>query len=186
MAFTDFIRNFHEKHEKLKHTIHNKWRYPLPKSGQYAMAFFYFCIPIVGGHYVMEWAKSKSVDEIGPRGEKLREKTLQGFGDKTVIDGRVESVGAGGSECGVRQARCASRVRVRVEAVLPRAVVDVFALERARVYRTGAPPNVLALHDGAFLPAESKLRIAVLQGGGASNGRVAGGAGVGAATALFR
>eukprot|EP00573_Skeletonema_grethae_P002593 CAMPEP_0201689040 /NCGR_PEP_ID=MMETSP0578-20130828/2706_1 /ASSEMBLY_ACC=CAM_ASM_000663 /TAXON_ID=267565 /ORGANISM="Skeletonema grethea, Strain CCMP 1804" /LENGTH=59 /DNA_ID=CAMNT_0048173555 /DNA_START=344 /DNA_END=519 /DNA_ORIENTATION=- len=59
------------------------------------MALFYFCIPIVGGHYVMEWAKSKSVDEIGARGEKLKEKKLQGFGNKTVIDGKVESVGAG-------------------------------------------------------------------------------------------
>jgi hypothetical protein len=123
-GFTDFLRNFHEKHERLKHTIHNKWRYPLPKSGQYAMAFFYFCIPIVGGHYVMEWAKSKSVDEIGARGEKLREKKLQGYGNKTVIDGKVESIGAGGWGGGVHLAMSdedtREKNRVMLEAMFKR------------------------------------------------------------------
>ena len=50
----------------------------------------------------MEWAKSKSVDEIGARGEKLREKKIQGIGNKTVtVDGKVESIGAGGWGGGV-------------------------------------------------------------------------------------
>ena len=39
----------------------------------------------------MQWAISKSVDEIGERGEKLRIKSLGGYGDKTVIDGRQEN-----------------------------------------------------------------------------------------------
>lgn len=63
------LRTFHEKHEKLKHTVHTAWRYPLPKWGQYAMGCFYFTIPVVGGWYVMQWAISKSVDEIGEHGE---------------------------------------------------------------------------------------------------------------------
>mmetsp|Transcript_8807 Transcript_8807/g.13211 ORF Transcript_8807/g.13211 Transcript_8807/m.13211 type:complete len:154 (+) Transcript_8807:191-652(+) len=128
MGFTDFLRNFHEKHEKLKHTIHNKWRYPLPKSGQYAMALFYFCIPIVGGHYVMEWAKSKSVDEIGARGEKLREKKLQGFGNKTVIDGKVESIGAGGIGGGVHLALSDEETQKKNKAMLE----AMFRRERKR------------------------------------------------------
>jgi len=52
----------------------------------------------------MQWAISKSHDEIGERGEKLQHKQLQGFGNKTVIDGRDEKVGAGGRFGGVHLA----------------------------------------------------------------------------------
>mmetsp|Transcript_12321 Transcript_12321/g.20060 ORF Transcript_12321/g.20060 Transcript_12321/m.20060 type:complete len:87 (-) Transcript_12321:328-588(-) len=52
----------------------------------------------------MQWAISKSVDEIGARGEKLRHKQLQGYGNKTVIDGREEKIGAGGKYGGVNLA----------------------------------------------------------------------------------
>jgi hypothetical protein len=52
----------------------------------------------------MQWAISKSVDEIGERGEKLRIKSLGGYGDKTVIDGREERIGAGGKYGGVHLA----------------------------------------------------------------------------------
>jgi len=68
------------------------------------MGCFYFTIPVVGGWYVMQWAISKSHDEIGLRGEKLQHKQLQGYGDKTVIDGRDEKVGAGGRFGGVHLA----------------------------------------------------------------------------------
>lgn len=52
----------------------------------------------------MQWAISKSVEEIGERGEKLQKKQLQGFGNKTVIDGKEEKVGAGGKFGGVHLA----------------------------------------------------------------------------------
>lgn len=52
----------------------------------------------------MQWAISKSVDEIGERGEKLRRKELMGFGNKTIIDGREEKIGAGGWYGGVNLA----------------------------------------------------------------------------------
>ena len=52
----------------------------------------------------MQWAISKSVDEIGERGEKLRIKSLGGYGDKTVIDGREERIGSGGRYGGVHLA----------------------------------------------------------------------------------
>lgn len=52
----------------------------------------------------MQWAISKSVDEIGERGEKLQNKQVQGFGNKTVIDGREETIGAGGKFGGVHLA----------------------------------------------------------------------------------
>mmetsp|Transcript_11309 Transcript_11309/g.24878 ORF Transcript_11309/g.24878 Transcript_11309/m.24878 type:complete len:144 (-) Transcript_11309:199-630(-) len=103
-ALTRALRSFHVKHEKIKHTVHTAWRVPLPKWGQYAMGSFYFTIPIVGGWYVMQWAISKSVDEIGERGEKLQHKQLQGFGNKTIIDGREEAIGAGGKLGGVHLA----------------------------------------------------------------------------------
>lgn len=131
------LRSFHEKHDKIKHTVHTvrmqliediaiffvmyllltqlymlkylatsihtikkAWRYPLPRWGQYAMGCFYFTIPVVGGWYVMQWAISKSVDEIGARGEKLQNKQLEGFGNKTLIDGKEERIGAGGGKFG--------------------------------------------------------------------------------------
>mmetsp|Transcript_16218 Transcript_16218/g.34275 ORF Transcript_16218/g.34275 Transcript_16218/m.34275 type:complete len:140 (-) Transcript_16218:223-642(-) len=103
-SLTRALRSIHERHEKIKHTVHTAWRYPLPKWGQYAMGCVYFTVPIVGGWCVMQWAISKSVDEIGARGEKLRHKQLQGYGNKTVIDGREEKIGAGGKYGGVNLA----------------------------------------------------------------------------------
>lgn len=52
----------------------------------------------------MQWAISKSVDSIGARGEKLQHKQLQGLGNKIIIDGREESIGAGGKLGGVHLA----------------------------------------------------------------------------------
>ena len=72
----------------------------------------------------MEWAKSKSRDEIGARGEKLREQKLQGYGNKTVIDGKVESIGAGGWGGGVHLAMSdedtREKNRVMLEAMFKR------------------------------------------------------------------
>lgn len=76
----------------------------------------------------MEWAKSKSVDEIGARGEKLREKKLQGFGNKTVIDGKVESIGAGGWGGGVHLAISDEDTREKNRAMLE----AMFKRERKR------------------------------------------------------
>ena len=77
----------------------------------------------------MQWAISKSVEEIGekgrselkladfvgygeaefishniPVGEKLKHKRLQGYGNKTMIDGEEYTVGAGGRYGGVHLA----------------------------------------------------------------------------------
>ena len=52
----------------------------------------------------MQWAMSRSVMEIGERGEKLEHKRLQGYGNKTIIDGREEKIGAGGKYGGVKLA----------------------------------------------------------------------------------
>ena len=70
------------------------------------MGCFYFTIPVVGGWYVMQWAISKSVDEIGARGEKLQNKQLEGFGNKTLIDGKEERIGAGGGKFGGSLCHC--------------------------------------------------------------------------------
>lgn len=69
------------------------------------MGCFYASIPIVGGWYVMQWAISRSVEEIGERGEKLDVARLSGNGDRTVIDGVEQKVGAGGRYGGVNLAK---------------------------------------------------------------------------------
>ncbi|KAL7537803.1 hypothetical protein ACHAWF_005900 [Thalassiosira exigua] len=127
-AFIRVLRSFHGKHEKLKHTVHTAWRYPLPKWGQYAMGCFYFTIPIVGGWHVMQWAISKSVDEIGEQGEKLAHKQLQGFGNKTVLDGKEEMIGAGGKYGGVHLAVSDSSTQEKNRAMLE----AMFKKERKR------------------------------------------------------
>jgi hypothetical protein len=69
----------------------------------------------------MQWAISKSVDEIGERGEKLRIQSLDGHvvvGDSTVIDGRVEKIGAGGRYGGVHLAVSDPRTQRNNKAML--------------------------------------------------------------------
>ena len=78
------LRGFQQKHDRLKKSIHEGFRYPLPKWGQKAMGFVYFTIPVVGGWYVMQWAISKSHASIGEYGEKLPVKEIQGIGDKRL------------------------------------------------------------------------------------------------------
>ena len=52
----------------------------------------------------MQWAISKSHESIGPKGEKLRTKEVEGIGDQTRIQGETKKVGAGGIGMGVRLA----------------------------------------------------------------------------------
>jgi len=102
----NFLRDLHVRHERLKKTIHEGWRYPLPPWGRAVMACFYFSVPVVGGWYVMQWAISKSHASIGEQGERLPVKTVQGIGDKMIgEDGQVVThVGAGGWGGGVNLA----------------------------------------------------------------------------------
>jgi len=76
----------------------------------------------------MQWAISKSVDEIGERGEKLQNKQVQGFGNKTVIDGREETIGAGGKFGGVHLAMSDASTQDRNRAMLE----ALFRKERKR------------------------------------------------------
>ncbi len=76
----------------------------------------------------MQWAISKSVDEIGERGEKLQNKNVQGFGNKTVIDGREETIGAGGKFGGVHLAVSDSSTQEKNRAMLK----ALFRKERKR------------------------------------------------------
>lgn len=41
------------------------------------MGFVYFTIPIIGGLYVMDWAKNKSEENIGAKGIKLKNGDLK-------------------------------------------------------------------------------------------------------------
>lgn len=76
----------------------------------------------------MQWAISKSVDEIGERGEKLQNKQLQGFGNKTIIEGREEKIGAGGKFGGVHLAVSDSSTQEKNKAMLK----ALFRKERKR------------------------------------------------------
>ena len=67
---------FHERHERLKNYVHNGFRYPLPRWGQRVMGFVYFTLPVIGGYHVMQWAISKSHEEIGERGKIKLEGSL--------------------------------------------------------------------------------------------------------------
>mmetsp|Transcript_24076 Transcript_24076/g.75795 ORF Transcript_24076/g.75795 Transcript_24076/m.75795 type:complete len:117 (-) Transcript_24076:330-680(-) len=72
MGFADMLRDLHRRHEELKYRIHN-YRLPLSPAGQRFMGFVYFCIPVVGGYYLMQWALEKSEENIGKNGAKLRQ-----------------------------------------------------------------------------------------------------------------
>ena len=102
----DFLRDFHQRHEKLKHTVHTAWRYPLPPWGRFLAGCFYFSVPVVGGYAVMQWAIGKSWESIGERGEKLRQKDVEGRGDVAKLqDGTEKKIGAGGLGMGVHLAQ---------------------------------------------------------------------------------
>jgi hypothetical protein len=62
---------FHKRHEHVKNYVHNGFRYPLPPWGRTIMGFVYFSLPVIGGYHVMQWAISKSHEEIGERGKSL-------------------------------------------------------------------------------------------------------------------
>ena len=76
----------------------------------------------------MQWAISKSVDEIGERGEKLQQKELRGFGNKTVIEGKEETIGAGGKLGGVHLAVSDSSTQEKNKTMLE----SMFKQERKR------------------------------------------------------
>ena len=73
------FRRFNDRHERLKKYVHTAWRVPLPKWGQVAMGCLYFSIPVVRGWYVMQWAIGRSHKSLGPKGELLEQKDVQGI-----------------------------------------------------------------------------------------------------------
>ena len=68
----EWLRSLNDRHVALKKRVHS-FRLPLSPRGVLLMQCVYFTIPVVGGWYVMQWAISKSHENIGLRGEKLRE-----------------------------------------------------------------------------------------------------------------
>ena len=95
-------RNFNERHQRVQKYVHTAWRMPLPKWGQFAMGCIYFSIPVVGGWHVMQWAIGEAHKSIGPKGEYLEVKEVQGIGQSAIVDGEVKKIGAGGVGMGVR------------------------------------------------------------------------------------
>ncbi len=98
------FQTFNQRHERLKNYVHTAWKVPLPKWGQFAMGCFYFSVPVVGGWYVMQWAIEKSHKSIGPKGELLEVKEVQGIGGIAQFDGKTTKIGAGGLGMGVKLA----------------------------------------------------------------------------------
>lgn len=98
-----WTRRISDRHERIKEYIHNGFRFPLPKYGQYMMGFVYFSIPVISGWYIMQWAISKSHQSIGLYGENLPTKSVQGFGDqrpvvRTTTAGSTKTTTENGSE----------------------------------------------------------------------------------------
>ena len=58
--FRKKIHDFNQAHNRLKHTVHTAWRYPLPPWGRAVMGCIYFSIPVIVGYNVSMWAVSKS------------------------------------------------------------------------------------------------------------------------------
>ena len=54
-----FLRELSARHEALKERIH-AFRIPLSPRGQRIMGFVYFCIPVIGGYYIMQAAIGQS------------------------------------------------------------------------------------------------------------------------------
>jgi len=96
-SFFEYIQRLSEAHERLKHRIHNGWRYPLPPWGRAVMGGVYCSIPVVSGWYIMQWAISKAHENIGEQGEKLKIKEIEGIGDRRYDnDGSLKKVGDDG------------------------------------------------------------------------------------------
>lgn len=69
-----FLSDLSARHERLKERIH-AFRIPLSPRGQKIMGFVYFCIPVIGGYFIMQAAIAQSHHNLGVHGEKLIKKT---------------------------------------------------------------------------------------------------------------
>ena len=65
--FLTKIHEFNQAHNRLKHTVHTAWRYPLPPWGRAVMACVYFSIPVAVGYVVSTAAISKSEATVEAR-----------------------------------------------------------------------------------------------------------------------
>jgi len=66
----------------------------------------------------MMWAIGKSHESIGPKGEKLRIKEVEGIGDATFIDGKRVQLGAGGMGGGVKLVVSSKEEQEKTKAIL--------------------------------------------------------------------
>ena len=97
-SILDFLHRLHVRHERLKTSIHEGWRYPLPPWGRAVMGCLYFSLPVIGGWHVMQWAIGKSHASIGRNGEHL---PVVGNPDSNHGQQQQQLVGAGGWGGGV-------------------------------------------------------------------------------------
>lgn len=109
------IHQFNQAHNRLKHTVHTAWRYPLPPWGRTVMGFVYFSIPVIIGYGISNYAISISESTVKERFENKDTNRVQGLGDRIVVpEGgssdqspttlRTKKVGAGGWGGGVNLA----------------------------------------------------------------------------------
>lgn len=54
-----FFDDLSSQHQRLKERIHG-FRMPLSRKGRIAMNVVYFSIPVIGGHYIMQWAHGRA------------------------------------------------------------------------------------------------------------------------------
>ena len=113
------LHEFNQAHNRLKHTVHTAWRYPLPPWGRAVMGFVYFSIPVVWAYTyvtpkiaIAEENMKKRQANVGDGGGQVER--FQGFGNKIMVQDKsgsshVEKIGAGGWGGGVRLANSDER-----------------------------------------------------------------------------
>jgi hypothetical protein len=66
MGFFGFLRDVHERHERLKHRVHS-FRLPLSPGGRRFMTLVYFSLPIFLGYNIMQFTNKQAEANIGAK-----------------------------------------------------------------------------------------------------------------------
>lgn len=76
MGFFGFMRDVHDRHERLKHRVHS-YRLPLSPRGRFLMGCVYFSLPIILGYNIMQFTNRQAQENVGARGEKMQTDAAQ-------------------------------------------------------------------------------------------------------------
>ena len=121
MGVGDFLRELGRRHAALRDRIHST-KIILPMWGVAVMGAVYFAAPLIGGHYMMQYAINRSEDEIG--GERATKLDIQAIRERR----RTEQAAA------LRAAQEQKEARLRAEQ-------EAFREELRREAQSRPPPR---------------------------------------------